>query len=205
MERLLGLYFCSQCKKFAKKSKYSKRCSKCANKGKRNPMYGSHPNHKGKNNPLFRVHRFGKDSPHYGKKHSIETKQLMSKNHWSKTQNEAFRKHLIKNRPNNPTKYEKSFYRKIVNKGLIPKPQHKVGTYCCDFYFKSFNLIVEIDGYKKSETRKSYIRNQGYKLLHIKNSELKHFNRVFDKIKGLINEDRIRKSHMDREISSTKI
>ena len=35
------------------------------NQGKRNPMYG--------------VHRFGKDSPHYGKKHSERTKTIQSK------------------------------------------------------------------------------------------------------------------------------
>jgi len=34
---------------------------------------------KGKNNPMFGVHRFGKDSPHYGRKHNLDTKINLSK------------------------------------------------------------------------------------------------------------------------------
>lgn len=39
------------------------------------------PNFKGKNNPMYGVRRFGKDSPHYGKPHSEETKKFFSELH----------------------------------------------------------------------------------------------------------------------------
>ena len=34
--------------------------------------------HKGENNPMYGIHRYGKDAPMYGKKHSEETKQKQS-------------------------------------------------------------------------------------------------------------------------------
>lgn len=60
--------------------------------GENNPMYGK----TGKQNPMYGVHRYGEESPHYGKHHTDETKQKMSdvkKNMYSGEKNPFYGKH----------------------------------------------------------------------------------------------------------------
>lgn len=45
------------------------------------------PNLKGEKNPMYGVRRYGKDSPHYGRKHTKETKIIISKTHKGKQPN----------------------------------------------------------------------------------------------------------------------
>jgi len=47
-----------------------------ATSGENHPMYGA--DRSGEKNPMFGIHRFGKDNPMYGRKHSENTKKLIS-------------------------------------------------------------------------------------------------------------------------------
>lgn len=106
-----------------------------------------------------------------GGKMSKKAKRKMSRNHWSKTRPEEFKKFLERGLPTNPTPYEDLFYEKFKDRFIL-KRQKQVGPYTCDFYFPTFNLIVEIDGYEKPKERDDFIKSKGFDVLHIENEEV---------------------------------
>ena len=115
---------------------------------------------------------FGYTTSRMGMKHSEETKRKMSENHLSKTDPERFKRIFSNIRPNNPTKYEKRASEILDENKILYKAQCKVKTYCCDFYIPSLNLMLEIDGYRKTAERKRTILEEGYKLLHVWNTDV---------------------------------
>lgn len=128
---------------------------------------GREPWNKGK--PFMR----GEAHPLYGKHHTEKTRKKMKEHHWSKTQPDRFDEFIEKNRPNNPTVYEDIFFDTIrVHYKVIR--QKRVATYTCDFYIPELNLIVEIDGYKKRPKRDETIMDEGYEVIHFKNSEIEN-------------------------------
>lgn len=119
-----------------------------------------------------------------GQHHSVETKKLMQENHWSKKSPEAFRKFVIEKRPNNPTNYERLLADELIKNNFTIVTQYPVGTYRIDIYLPVYLLCVEVDGYEKSDKRKNFIRNNGYKLIHLKNAEVaENIAGCIDKIK----------------------
>lgn len=79
---------------------------------------------RGKNNPMYRVHRFGKKSPHYNKKHSDKSKKLISEKlkNWYKTnvnpmKNKKRPDLSLRNKLNKGIKYTKEINQKKGLKG----------------------------------------------------------------------------------------
>jgi very-short-patch-repair endonuclease len=134
----------------------------------------------GKRNGMFGVHRFGKTAPHYGKPHTERTKRKMRQHHWSRTNPSYFKEINKKQRPRNPTPYEDLLANELGRRQETFIRQFSVSPYCCDFYFPKQNLIVEVDGYRKSNKRTKYILSKGYKLLHIKNEALTNMKKVME-------------------------
>jgi very-short-patch-repair endonuclease len=107
-----------------------------------------------------------------GRHHSNDTKELMKLHHYSRTHPQEFKQMNDKIRPRNPTIYEERVAEMLTKNNIEFVRQYKIRQYCCDFYIPSLNLIVEIDGYEKSNARKQTITNDGYNLLHVWNKDI---------------------------------
>jgi len=169
--RTLKMNYC-EC---GKEIKYnSKRCYKCANIKELNPQYGKH--------------------------HTKESKNKISKASIKNWKNPIYRDKVIKTsnlgmhlRPNQPEK---------ILQNLLPKSFKYVGNknfridrYNPDFINLKQKKIIELfgdywhnlDSYKKRDKRKLKIyKNNGYKTLIIWQHELKDINKVINKIKKFI-------------------
>lgn len=103
------------------------------------------------------------------------------------------------NQLNNPTKYETDFANKLRKWNIAFEPQKITNGYIADFYLPQFNTIVEIDGHahykyglKRDRRRDSVLRQAGYRIIRIRNTE------VFDYEK----EDLIRAANGIEQIAS---
>ena len=101
-----------------------------------------------------------------GQRHSAETKQLMSDNHWSKTRPEEFQRWFMKNGPVNPSPQEDTFFEEATKRGMNLKRQHGVGMLRADFKVKYYQVLIEIDGHPISVARDEILEEKGYDVIH---------------------------------------
>ena len=82
-----------------------------------------------------------------------------------------------------PTSIEKKVYDYLILKGIIFEKQKLInGRFVVDAYIPSLNLVVEADGgywhnmdeiIKKDKAENAYLRKCGFKLLRLKEDEIK--------------------------------
>ncbi len=158
----------------------------------------NHANMKGKNNHMYGIKLTGNKNGMFGKKHSKETKKIISiiqKERWKKNR-EKFSKIVINNlkiRPTKPEKLTKSLLRKLNLKSYRYIGDRKVGVggFYPDFINKNNNKIIEVYGdywhtreqwMERDKRRLKAYKKHGYKTLIIWEHELKDLDYVAGKL-----------------------
>jgi len=126
---------------------------------------------------------YGYTTSRRGMVHSEIARKRMKRNQWSKTMPRKFKKHLLKYRPNNPTKYEEKFHKEVLKRNIIFKRQYKIGTYCVDFCHLKTRTVIEINGYRKSLKRYKFINSKHFRIIDFWNYQLNDMNKCFNKLK----------------------
>jgi len=82
----------------------------------------------------------------------------------------------------NPTFHEKLMAEKLDLAGIEYKTQWVIGKYIVDFIFQRKQLIIEIDGeshelnFDYDRERDNFLRSRGFKVVRIKNKDVKAYN-----------------------------
>lgn len=88
----------------------------------------------------------------------------------------------------NPTESEVIFKHRLIKKKINFHFQYPIDTptswFIADFYIKSINTIIEIDGsihnlkerQEYDKNRDLFLRKKGYKVVHVKNEDVKTFD-----------------------------
>ena len=138
-----------------------------------NPIYFERMREAKKGKPTWNKCVTGYTTSWKGGKMPESGKMKMRENHYSKTHPKLFKLINDRTRPKSITKYEKMFEKKLQKNKIKYEAQYIVGKYCCDFFIPSFNTIIEIDGYKKTDERTNFIKSKGHRLISIKNKDVK--------------------------------
>lgn len=140
----------------------------------------------------FAVAQYGKNNGMFGKKHSEETKKLMSQNRTGKCiGNKNFSS-------SSPTDIEMLMMAKLIENGVYNWVYNMYIEKVCtpDFMLPINGLIIECDGNywhsfkktkKRDEEKTKMLENSGWKVLRFKGSEIKmNLDECFNRIRGEI-------------------
>jgi len=146
----------------------------------------------GENHPLYGVHKFGEDSPHYGKPHSEESKMKIRESNKANWQDSEFVKRIIDSwniKPNKPEKFIES----LLNQLLPGEYKYNDGWFTIQRKIPDFvntngqKKIIEFNGdhwhtEKESKQRAALFKSLGYDTLFIWEHEMTDVFKVANKI-----------------------